>query len=63
MGTKCRQQVRVYGHREDMREYGNLFPFLRVYKNDVKESCALVELDGKEQLVPMEQIHKKSIVL
>ena len=63
MGTKRRQQVRVYGHREDIREYGYFFPFLRVFKSDVKESCALVELDGEEQLVPMEQIHKKSIVL
>ena len=48
---------------EDIREYGIFFPFLRVYENDVKESCVLVELDGEEQLVPMEQIHKRSIVL
>ena len=46
MGTKRRQQVRVYGNQEDIREY-------------VKESCALVELDGEEQLLPMERIHKK----
>ena len=29
----------------------------------MNERCVLVELDDKEQLVPLAQIHKKSIVL
>ena len=35
------------------------FPFFKVYHNDMNERCVLVELDDKEQLVPLAQIHKK----
>ena len=59
MSTKCRQQVGVYGNHEEIKKYGNFFPFLKVYNNDMNERCVLVELDGEEQLVPLAQIHEK----